>query len=202
MMQAKHMNWNKLSIVLSLVALNLVIGSIVSFLKLPIYLDSLGIVIATLLVGWPWGVLAGLLTVGLGFFLINPYLPAYTGTSLGIVFCVALMRKMNLFSSSLRAAVSGCVVALVSATLSAPVTALLFEGSTLSGSDALTAFFLHTGQGIWKAVFLSGLSSEPVDKVIVCVVAFQILRAIPQKFVDANELKNFRNFQKNLSGKL
>ena len=186
----------KLSVTLSLVALNLVIGSLVSFAKLPIYLDSIGIVISTLLIGWQFGIICALLTIGIGFFLINPYLPAYTCTSIGIVLSVAILRRLNGFSSYIKVIICGFIIAVVSATLSAPVTAFLFEGSTLSGNDAITALFLHVGHSIWRSVFLSGLSSEPFDKILVCLISFQILKAIPKTFIDRYGFKNFRNAKK------
>jgi hypothetical protein len=46
----------KTSLVLAFVALNLTVGGLVSWLKLPVYLDSLGIVMATILMGWRYGV--------------------------------------------------------------------------------------------------------------------------------------------------
>lgn len=193
-MEIKNQKYGKkMSITLSFVALNLVIGSLVSFLKIPIYLDSLGIVLATLLIGWHHGILCAILTVGIGFFLINPYLPAYIFTSLAIATTVYFLRKINFFSSCFKTIISGLIIAVISATFSAPITAFLFEGSTLSGNDGITAFFLTTGRNIWKSVFLSGLSSEPSDKIIVCLIAFQIMKSIPDRFINKNSLRKFRD---------
>lgn len=182
----------KFSICLSLVALNLLIGSIITFIKLPIYLDSIGIVLATVLLGWPMGILCAALTIAIGFFLINPYLPFYTITSLGIVFTVFILRKWNFFSSYLKVVMSGIVVALVSVILSAPVTAYVFRGSTLSGTDAITAYFVSIGKNILNAVLLSGFASEPIDKVIVCIIAYQIFKSIPQSFIEKHDLLNYK----------
>lgn len=181
------------SLLLSLVALNLAIGGLVSFMKLPVYLDSTGIVLATLLLGPGWGVLCALLTVGIGFFVINPYLPAYVGTSILIAITVSTLRRFNMFANRWRAVGSGLVVAIVAATASAPVTAILFEGATLSGNDALTALFLKTGKGVLTSVFLSGFSSEPIDKILVCLISFQVLIALPQGFLRSYGLQSFRD---------
>ena len=74
------MNVQKTSIALALAAINLTIGGIVSWLKLPIYLDTIGLIISTVLLGWRFGLMTGIVTVGVGFFIINPYLPAYSAT--------------------------------------------------------------------------------------------------------------------------
>jgi energy-coupling factor transport system substrate-specific component len=68
--------------------------------------------------------------------------------------------------------ISGLVVAVVAALCSAPVTAIVFGGVTASGSDLVTAFFRGTGRSLLQSVLISGLSSEPVDKTLVSLVAF------------------------------
>lgn len=186
-------DYKKLSIALSFAALNLIIGAIVAFLKLPIYLDSIGIIITTVLLGWQYGLICGLVTVGAGFFLINPYLPFYTATLLGIVFMTHFCRKLNLFASLWRSIIAGIFLAITAAILSAPVTVYLFEGSTLSGSDAITAYFISTGKNILESVVLSGISSEPVDKVIVCIISFVFFKSLPISFVKKHNLKSYKN---------
>lgn len=182
-----------LSVALSLAALNLIIGSLVSFFKLPIYLDSIGIIVATLLLGWQYGIVCAIFTVGIGFFIINPYLPAYFATALGIILAIHFLRKLNLFSSYLKTVVAGLIIAIISAILSAPVTAYLFGGITLSGNDAITAYFVSIGNGILQSVIFSGLSSEPVDKVIVCLISYQILKSMPKSFIEHNNFKYYRD---------
>ncbi|MBK7957237.1 MAG: hypothetical protein IPK03_03465 [Bacteroidetes bacterium] len=61
----------KISITFSLTALGLALGSIVSFLKLPIFLDTIGIMLCTLLLGWEYGILASILTAIIAFSYIS-----------------------------------------------------------------------------------------------------------------------------------
>lgn len=183
----------KISVTLSLVALNLIIGSLVSFFKLPIYLDSIGIVTATILLGWRYGILCSALTVSIGFFLINPYLPAYLATSLSIVLFTHILRSYNFYATPTRVCISGLLIALVSAIVSAPVTAYLFSGSTLSGSDILTVYFLSVGNTILNSVVLSGLSSEPIDKIIVSIISIQILKSIPSSFIRRHDFNTYKD---------
>ncbi|MEP7273010.1 MAG: hypothetical protein ABI882_16035 [Acidobacteriota bacterium] len=172
----------KTSLVLAFVALNLTVGGLVSWLKLPVYLDSLGIVMATILLGWRYGVLCAVLTCFLGFF-GRPYLPFYTLTSVAIAVTVELLRRRNLYRNVGTTIISGLIVAIVAAIFSAPVTAVVFGGVTASGSDLVTAFFRGTGRSLIQSVFISGLSSEPVDKTLVALVTFFSLRGLPQRFL-------------------
>jgi energy-coupling factor transport system substrate-specific component len=177
------------SLVLAFVALNLTIGGLVSWLKIPVYLDSLGIVMSTILLGWRYGMLCALLTVTLGFVFINPYLPFYVVTSLVIAATVEVLRRRNLYRNLGTTVLCGLILAVVAAIVSAPVTAILFGGVTASFSDLLTAFFRRTGRTLLQSVVLSGLSSEPVDKVLVSTVAFLSLKGLPERFLQNFNLR-------------
>ncbi len=176
------MNPQKSSIALALAAVSLTIGGIVSWLKLPIYLDTIGIILSTVLLGWRFGLLTGAVTVGVGFVLINPYLPAYSATLIAIVATAEVLAKKNMFRSVGWSIVAGVVLAIVAAVVSAPVTAFLFGGVTASGADLLTALRRQTGQTILQSVILSGISSELVDKVLVSIAVCLVLRALPRRF--------------------
>lgn len=176
------MNIQNSSIALALAAVNLTIGGIVSWLKLPIYLDTIGLIISTVLLGWRYGLLTGIVTVGVGFFVINPYLPAYSFTLIALVTTTEFLAKNFMFRSIGSSIFAGIILAIVGAIVSAPVTAFMFGGVTASGADLFTAFLRQTGQTILQSVLLSGISSELVDKIIVSIAACLIFRALPRRF--------------------
>ena len=178
----------KTSLVLAFVALNLTVGGLVSWLKLPVYLDSLGIVMATILMGWRYGVACAVLTCLLGFF-SRPYLPFYTGTSIAIALTVEFVRRRNMYRNLGYAIIAGLILAVIAALCSAPVTTIVFGGVTASGSDLVTAFFRGTGRTLMQSVLISGLSSEPVDKTLVTLVAFFSLRGLPERFISNFNLR-------------
>ncbi|MCX5733613.1 MAG: hypothetical protein NTW68_04715 [candidate division NC10 bacterium] len=176
------MKIQKHSIALALAAINLTIGGVVSWLKLPIYFDTIGLIIATVLLGWRYGMLTGIVTVGVGFFIINPYLPAYFATLVALVSTTELLARKYMFRSIPSSVFAGIVLAIVAAVVSAPVTAYLFGGVTASGADLLTALLRQTGQTILESVVLSGVSSELLDKTLVSIAASLILTALPRRF--------------------
>lgn len=172
----------KLYIALSLAAINLTIGGVVSWLKLPIYLDTIGTIASTVLLGWRLGLLTGSISVGLGFFIINPYYPAYVATMIALVLTTEILARRCMFRSIGWSIASGVILAIVSAIVSAPVTTFLFGGVTASGADVLTALLRQTGWTILESVALAGISSELVDKILVSIAACQIFRALPRRF--------------------
>jgi len=170
----------KVFVAVALAVFNLATAFIVAAAKLPIYLDSVGIVVSTIVLGWPYGVLCALVTVAAGSLLVNPYLWAYTITALAIVPVTELLYRAGMFRNVLLAAVSGLVISIVTALLSAPVSAAL-GGNTFSGSDAIAAFMMASGKSLMQSVFVASFAAEPVDKVLVAVLAYLAVRGIPQR---------------------
>jgi energy-coupling factor transport system substrate-specific component len=181
------------SLVIAFTALNLTIGGLVAWLRLPIYLDSMGIVLASLLLGWRAGVACAVLTCLIGFFVVNPYLPFFTGTAIVIALVVDRLRRRNMYRSTELTFVSALILAASAALASAPVAAFVFGGVTTSGSDLLTAFFRATGRNLLDSVMLSQFTSEPVDKLIVTFVAISVIRALPRSFLAQHGLRPYKD---------
>ena len=120
--------------------------------------------------------------MGIGFVIINPYLPAYTPTLLALVVTTELLAKKFMFRSIGSSVLAGIVLAIVAAIVSAPVTAYFFGGVTASGADLITALLRQTGRTILQSVVLTGISSELVDKTLVAIAASLIFRALPHRF--------------------
>jgi hypothetical protein len=78
---------------------------------------------------------------------------------------------------------AGLVTGLVSAVVSAPIAAYVFGGVTGFGGDAIIAAFRATGAGLYQATLAQGLLSDPLDKMIECLIVFLILLALPRRIV-------------------
>lgn len=174
---------NTIRIVLFII-INLSIGSIVKALNFPLYLDSIGTILATLLLGWRAGAITGtvgfiLMTV-LGF---HPFAIFFFGTQIAIALFVHFSARKGGFKTIYRTIVTGILLGIIAAIVSAPVIVYLFKGSTGNGASIVTGFFMKMGNQILESVVLSGVSIEPIDKTIQCVIAFLILKAIPKSLL-------------------
>jgi energy-coupling factor transport system substrate-specific component len=175
----KHFfEWRNLALVLICIVLNLGIGLIVSTLKLPIYLDSTGTVLATALGGLWSGIGCGVLSVIIGS-VYTPTLWAYAGTMAVIAIYVSLVSSFGYLSKLARTALFGIGLGILCAIVSAPVTTYLWKGVSLSGTDAVTAFFSAKGMRLLVSVMLGNLAIDPIDKLITSLVAFAIVRRVP-----------------------
>jgi energy-coupling factor transport system substrate-specific component len=180
-------------------ALNFAIGTVVYLIKLPIYLDSIGTILCALLLAparWAAFVcacLAGTIGILITGLLVNPFLPWFWLTVVGIALVsafftaegVAIYRARPLPTSAFAARVVGygIVTGLVAAVVSAPLVAYLFAGVTGSGSTFIVALFLKAGQQLLSAALLSGLAAEPVDKTLQVLLAALLYRATPADFI-------------------
>jgi energy-coupling factor transport system substrate-specific component len=170
------------------IAVNIALGTIVHTLKLPIFLDAVGTITVTLLLGMRAGIAVGVLSFLIGGLLTDPVLPWFSGTQVVIAVYTHIVARYAGFRSIPKTILSGIGLGVVAAIASAPVIVMLFGGITGSGSSLVVAFLLKSGQGIIKSVLLSGLASEPLDKTLQCLLSMWILRGLPKSI-----LQNFTN---------
>ena len=163
------------------VGLNLGIGFVVTGVKLPLYLDSIGTMIATALGGLWVGIPCGLISVVVGS-AYSPTLWAYAGTMTVIAIYVAVVRPFGYLSRWMPTALFGIGLGVVCAIVSAPVTTYLWKGASLSGADTVTAFFSGKGVTLLVSVILAGLAVDPIDKLLTSVIAFGLMIRVPTGF--------------------
>ncbi len=170
------------------IAVNLTIGTIAHTLKVPVYLDAIGTIITTLILGLRAGISVGVLSFLIGGVLTNPVLPWFCGTQVVIAVYTHIVGRYGGFKSFWKTIASGIGLGIVAAIASAPIIVMLFGGVTGSGASLVVAVLLKSGQGIVKAVALSGLASEPMDKTIQCLASIWILKGLPKTM-----LQNFKS---------
>lgn len=172
-----------------LIALNVAIGGIVHIIKLPIYLDAIGTVLAALILGLGGGIVVGVLSFLVSAVVINPVYIWFIGTQAIVALFIYLMAShLSCFKSLSRVIPTGIALGVVAGIISAPIIVMVFGGVAGSGRDLITAGLMSTGQQIYKAVILSGAASEPVDKLLQVLAAFYVMRSLPKKV-----LEQFRN---------
>lgn len=175
-----------LALIVVCISLNLGIGFIVSALKLPFYLDSIGTILATCLGGPLVGIATGVLSVLIGS-IYTPTLWAYALTAVSIALFTWLAMRLGYQRTIIATIIGGLCLGVVSAIISAPITTYLFGGVSLAGADAVTAFFSAMGQTLLNSVILGGLATDPIDKLFTSIIVFILLKRIPRSWKRDNE---------------
>lgn len=166
------------------IALNVGIGAIVKMLNLPLYIDSIGTILTTILLGWVYGAIVGVLGFVLTSVLINPLAIYFCGTQVAIALFVHFTGKTGWLKNVFKSVVSGVGLGIVAAIISAPVIIFVFQGATGNGAALITSFFIKMGNQIVNSIFMAGFSIEPIDKTIQVLLAFFILKSIPRSLLE------------------
>ena len=101
------------------------------------------------------------------------------GAFVGLVALLFVRRDLGVA----YVAIGGLACGILSALISAPISAVLFGGVTGSGSDLLVAAFQQAGSDLGTAVLQQGLLQDPIDKTIEFFIGFVILQTLSRRFV-------------------
>ena len=153
-------------------------------LRLPLWLDAIGTVLAAILAG-PWvGALSGLLTNVLYGITADPVSFYYGIVNLLIGLVSGFLARLGFFRRMFLAAAAGLLIALVAALSSTPINVSLYGGQTGNlWADGLFASLLARRVWLPLASFVGELATDLPDKVAVAVVAFAIARGLPQRLL-------------------
>ena len=167
----------KICIVAFAICINLVGGQIALFLKLPIYLDSIGTVFVAAVLGPFYGMLPNLLSGLLMGMSVDIYSLYYApvgillGFVTGLVYRKFQQKKWQIFPAAL-------VITLPSTIISSCITAFLFGGITSSGSTVLVQLLAKTPLGMVGSCFVVQFITDYIDRVLCIAVAAVLITAL------------------------
>ena len=165
------------------IALNLSAGQITAALKIPLYLDSIGTILVAVLIG-PWsavicGSVANLLAAAFG----NPTMMFFIPVVAVIGAFTGFLARAGWFRTWYLVVLGGIIQGVLAAIASAPISAYLFSGVMMAGTDFLVLYFRSMGKTILESVFYQGLSSDPADKLVSYLIVFFLTRNIPGRLL-------------------
>ncbi|WP_053387173.1 hypothetical protein [Leucobacter japonicus] len=166
------------------IALNITIGQIVGTLTpIPLYLDSFGSVLVGVLAGPAAGALTGVLSNVIWGVAINPTVIAFTAGAAFVGAAAGWAARLGAFRAIWSAVIAGAIVGVPSGALGAPVAAFLFGGGLGVGTGSIVATLQAAGLEMLNATTVQSLTSDTVDKAIIFLLAFLVLRTLPKRIV-------------------
>ena len=164
-----------------MIAIGIVINIVGAFLalnlRLPVYLDSIGTVLVSGLLGPVYGMVTGVLgslISGITFDIYSLYyapVQLFTGLMAGLVFRTVWLKGWRLPIGSLA-------VSLPTSVVSAMITAFLFGGITSSGSSYLVVLMNNLGLNLTLSCFLVQVLTDYGDKLIAVILVTATLRSM------------------------
>jgi len=175
--------FSSLSLVLIVIciAINMIGGQLVSMLKLPIFLDSIGTLLSAVLLG-PWiGMLTGLLTNLLWGLLTDPVAAAFAPVAMVIGLVAGGLARAGWFRTLPKVIISGIIITLAVTVVAVPLRTWLFGGVTGSGADLFVAWMHSMGQNLIESVAITVLGANLIDKILTAIIVWVLLRQLPQR---------------------
>ncbi len=160
------------------VAVNFAANAAAGALRLPIYLDTIGTILAAVLLGPWWGALAGALTnvVGVVPNGVSNLLFAPVNVAAALLWGYGI-RSLGLGRNAVLFFLVAGVVGVVTGILATPIVLFLFGGATGHPSDLITAALASFG--LERATLTSSVLSSVADKVVSGYVALALIAALP-----------------------
>ena len=178
-------NWvdnAKWFVVAGCIAFNVVLGKLDSTLKLPIFLDTIGTILAALLLG-PWmGMLTGLCSNLIWGVISEIPAEAFAPVSMAIGLSAGYLGCRGMFRSLPRVFFAGILISIVATLVATPIRTYLFsDGHTGAGADFLIAYLSAVGQNLIQSVAWAIAGVNLIDKVLSCVIAWGIMKVMPKR---------------------
>ena len=162
------------------VAVIFVGGQLAGLLKLPMYLDTIGTIFASLLCGpWVGAVAGGLTNVVTG--IANPTNFAFIPVNIIAGLVTGFLARKNMFNKTWKWLLSMFIMAWVSIIVSAPIVVLVYGGVTGGGTSLITAAALAAGANIWAAFFGTEGVFQVLDRIISFLICWAVIKVIPTR---------------------
>lgn len=170
-----------LALIVIAVAINMIGGQLISMLKLPIFLDSIGTLIGAVLLGPLIGMLIGLITNLIWGLLTDPIAAAFAPVAMVIGLVAGWLARAGWFRTLPKVIASGVVITLAVTVVAVPIRTALFAGVTGSGADLFVAWMHSMGQNLVESVAITVLGANLVDKILTAIIVWMLLRQLPRR---------------------
>jgi energy-coupling factor transport system substrate-specific component len=180
---AEEMTGAALPFVAFCIALNLTVGQLTAALKIPLYLDSIGTILVAVLIG-PWsaiicGSAANLLAAAFG----NPTMIFFIPVVIVIGAFTGFIARKGWFRKWHLVVIGGIIQGVLAAFVSAPISAYVFGGVMMAGTDFLVLYFRSVGNTLLNSVVYQGLTSDPADKLVSFLIVYFLTKSLPQRLL-------------------
>ncbi|MDR1355121.1 MAG: hypothetical protein LBJ43_02445 [Propionibacteriaceae bacterium] len=164
------------------VALDFALGGLALTLKLPIYLDSVGHILAGALGGPVIGAVSGFLGVMTNSaFSADAVVWAFQGAAIGLV--VGLLAWAGLFKGWPKIVLSTVIIIVLSTALSAIISYAVYGGFDGYGISAIRAALVKTGMPLELAIILTAFVAELIDKTLSVVLPIIVIGLMSERLL-------------------
>jgi energy-coupling factor transport system substrate-specific component len=172
------------------IVINIVFGTVVQAFQIPLlFLDTIGTILVSVLLGPFAGALTGGLTNIIQGMLTNPKDIPFALVNIVIGVIVGFIAKKHKFDIK-TAIITGLVLAIVAPLIGTPIAVFVYGGLAGGGIDIIFAWLLASGKGIFTAAFIPRITGNLVDKVVSCLLVALVIKKIPENLISESTNRN------------
>ncbi|HGA1073051.1 TPA: ECF transporter S component [Streptococcus agalactiae] len=155
------------------IAINLVGANLALFLRLPIYLDTIGtLLIAVILEPW-YAASTAFLSALINWMTTDIFSLYYSPVAIVVAIITGILIKRNCKPSSLLW--KSLIISLPGTIIASVITVILFKGITSSGSSIIAQFLHGIGLDMTSSLILVQVGTDYMDRLISLILVFSTI---------------------------
>lgn len=155
------------------IAINLVGANLALFLRLPIYLDTIGTLLIAVILG-PWyAASTAFLSALINWMTTDIFSLYYSPVAIVVAIITGILIKRNCKPSSLLW--KSLIISLPGTIIASVITVILFKGITSSGSSIIAQFLHGIGLDMTSSLILVQVGTDYMDRLISLILAFSTI---------------------------
>lgn len=146
------------------IAINLIGANLALFLRLPIYLDTIGTLLIAVILG-PWyAASTAFLSALINWMTTDIFSLYYSPVAIVVAIITGILIKRNCKPSSLLW--KSLIISLPGTIIASVITVILFKGITSSGSSIIAQFLHGIGLDMTSSLILVQVGTDYIDRLI------------------------------------
>ncbi|HGI4096945.1 TPA: ECF transporter S component [Streptococcus agalactiae] len=155
------------------IAINLVGANLALFLRLPIYLDTIGTLLIAVILG-PWyAASTAFLSALINWMTTDIFSLYYSPVAIVVAIITGILIKRNCKPSSLLW--KSLIISLPGTIIASVITVILFKGITSSGSSIIAQFLHGIGLDMTSSLVLVQVGTDYMDRLISLILVFSTI---------------------------
>ncbi|HEN7564527.1 TPA: ECF transporter S component [Streptococcus agalactiae] len=155
------------------IAINLVGTNLALFLRLPIYLDTIGTLLIAVILG-PWyAASTAFLSALINWMTTDIFSLYYSPVAIVVAIITGILIKRNCKPSSLLW--KSLIISLPGTIIASVITVILFKGITSSGSSIIAQFLHGIGLDMTSSLILVQVGTDYMDRLISLILVFSTI---------------------------
>ncbi|HGD2664383.1 TPA: ECF transporter S component [Streptococcus agalactiae] len=153
--------------------INLVGANLALFLRLPIYLDTIGTLLIAVILG-PWyAASTAFLSALINWMTTDIFSLYYSPVAIVVAIITGILIKRNCKPSSLLW--KSLIISLPGTIIASVITVILFKGITSSGSSIIAQFLHGIGLDMTSSLILVQVGTDYMDRLISLILVFSTI---------------------------